>query len=275
MLEIIFFSFSIVMERRWKQWMLIIFMVSGTCSLVSVHQPPVITTALGHDVIMPCHLNISHDEKMESPPVLYWFRSAGDTDDNKLWEPSEKYQKRVDLLDKETNTTNKSILLKNVLWSDSGKYLCKLSVTTTRSKRFRIKGTETLLMVYDTMIFNLTGHNSTLISCEVNVTRDPRFVLSISHDAYKPQTTESARGNVVPDLLYITLSKTIFLRRKGKYECQLHLNKVLMTKSIFYYHLPEPDVVVFPEPWILYTAVLLVPLATLVGLLTAMLMCRN
>ncbi|KAE8289093.1 hypothetical protein D5F01_LYC12973 [Larimichthys crocea] len=233
---------------------------------------------------------------MESPPVLYWFRSAGDTDDNQLWEPSEKYQKRVDLLDKETNTTNKSILLKNVLWSDSGKYLCKLSVTTTRSKRFRIKGTETLLMVYDTMIFNLTGHNSTLISCEVNVTRDPRFVLSISHDAYKPQTTESAQGNVAPDLLYITLSTTIFLRRKGKYECQLHLNKVLMTKSIFYYHLPviedsgdpernisvanstaviEPDVVVFPEPWILYTAVLLVPLATLVGLLTAMLMCRN
>lgn len=48
----------------------------------------------------------------------------------------------------------------------------------------------------------------------------------------------------------------------------LHLISVVLRFS-------EPDVVVFPEPWILYTAVLLVPLATLVGLLTAMLMCRN
>lgn len=107
-----------------------------------------VTTALGYNVIMPCHLNISSDEKLESPPVLYWFPSTADTNADKLWAPSEKYKERVDLLDKEPYTTNKSILLQNVQWSDSGKYLCKLSVTTTRSKRFRIKGAETSLMVY-------------------------------------------------------------------------------------------------------------------------------
>lgn len=90
----------------------------------------------------------------------------------------------------------------------------------------------------DTMLFNLTGHNSTLIRCEINVTADAGFVLSICHDAYKPQTAESDRGDYVPDLPYITLSKTIFLRGDGKYECQLHLNEVLLTKSIFYYQLP-------------------------------------
>lgn len=111
--------------------------------MVAVHQLPVVTTALGHDVIMPCHL--SSKVELRNTPVLYWV----DNDNAKLWPPSEKYKERVDLLDQNSKSSNHSIILKNVQWADSGKYVCKLSIITTdTSKRSRIKGNETLLIIY-------------------------------------------------------------------------------------------------------------------------------
>ncbi|XP_078108443.1 protein borderless-like [Sander vitreus] len=287
----IYHSF-IVKKWGWAQQMLFYFLVSGTHSLVTVHQPPVLTTALGHDVIMPCHLNLSHNEKMVTPPVLYWVYITQDgTDNPRLWLPSEKYDGRVELLDNNPNTSSKSILLKNVLWADSGKYQCKVSVIT-EGDRFRRRGNDTLLMVYDTMILNLTGHNDSLLECKVNVTWDPGFVLSIFHDGCKLQPVDTAPGDADAALPYVTLSETVSLRSKGEYECQLHLNKELVTKSIFNYHAPvaadgadaenaeknvattvsEPGVVVFPEPWPLYMALLLVPITILLGLTSALLM---
>ncbi|XP_029307847.1 uncharacterized protein LOC115021492 isoform X2 [Cottoperca gobio] len=224
---------------------------------------------------MPCHLNLSHDEKMLTPPVLYWIYLTTDgTDNPRVWIPSEKYEGRVDTLDNNPNTSNKSIRFKNVQWADSGRYLCKLSINTKRDKSFRKKGNETLLMVYDTMTFNPTGHNDSLLSCEVNVTRDPGLVLSIFHDGFKLQPVGSAPGKGGTALPFVTLSETVSPRSKGEYECQLHLNKDLLTKSIFRYNLPEPNVKLFPEPWFLYTALLLVPFVILLGLISATLMCR-
>ncbi|XP_074508751.1 uncharacterized protein LOC141778411 isoform X2 [Sebastes fasciatus] len=277
----------IVTNWGWILRMLLYFMVSGTRSLVTVHQPPALTAALGHDVIMPCHLNLSPDEKMKTPPILYWSQTQNKT--GNLWTPSKEYVGRVDLLDNNPNTSNKSILLKNVQWADSGKYLCKLSVTLQRKKSFRSKGNETLLKVYDTMIFNLTGHNDSLLRCEVNVTRDPAFVLFIFHNGWKLQPVDSAPGDAGADLPYVTLSESISPQNDGEYECQLHLDGDLITKSIFHYQPPvaedggdaeknvslsEPGVVVFPEPWLLYAALLLVPITVLLSVLTALMMYR-
>ncbi|XP_051263364.1 uncharacterized protein LOC127367511 isoform X2 [Dicentrarchus labrax] len=262
MLEIIL---SIVTEWALSQWIFLHVMVSGTCSLVTIHQPPVLTTALGHDVVMPCHL--THDEKMLTPSVLYWT----DTNNVRVWRPSENYEGRVDLLDHDVLSLNKSLLLRKVKWTDGRKYLCKVSITL-QDKRFRMSGNGTLLMVYDTVNFKPTSHNQSLLCCEVNVTQGPGFVLSIFHIGYNLQTVDTAPGNVSA-LPYVTLSQTIYLRNKGKYECQLHLNEELVAKNI-YYHLPEPDVEVFPEPWFLYVALLLVPVTILLSLVTAMLMYR-
>ncbi|XP_041798854.1 uncharacterized protein LOC121610688 [Chelmon rostratus] len=282
---------SVVAEWGWTQWMFLHLLVAGTCSLVTVHQPPVLTTALGHDVVMPCQLNLSHDDKMVTPPVLYWVYLSEDTENARVWTPSEKYKERVHLLDNDLYSSNKSISLKNVQWADSGKYLCKVSVATKRDERFRRKGNETLLMVYDTMMFNLIGHNASLLSCEVNVTRDPGFVLSLLHDGHKPQSVDSAAGDYVTALPYVTLTQNISVWGEGKYECQLHLNEDLITKSTFHYRPPvageprdaeknassvsEPGAVVFPEPWLLYVALLLVPSTVLLGLVTALLMRRS
>ncbi|KAM7383073.1 hypothetical protein PAMP_002755 [Pampus punctatissimus] len=243
------------------QWMFLYFMVSGTYSLITVNQPPLLTAAQGHDVIMPCQLNLSNNEKMMSPPVLYWIYNSK----TYVLSDSSKYAGRAHLLDNNTDTSNKSFLLKDVQWTDSGKYLCKLSIST-EGKSFRERGNETLLIVYDTMLFNLTSRNDSQLECKVNVTRDPRMVLSIIHNECKVQTVKDA----VTALPYITLSETISLKGGGKYECQLHLDKNLITKSIFHWHPPEPDVVVCPEPWFLYAGLLLVPTTILLVLVTAM-----
>ncbi|CAK6964262.1 uncharacterized protein LOC121906110 [Scomber scombrus] len=253
---------SVLMKWRWTQWMFFNFMVSGTRSLVTVQQPAWLTAALGHDVIMPCKLNLSHNEKMQATPVLYWkYNSSVD-----VYPPSDQYEGRVNLVD-DVNSTDKSILLKNVQWTDSGKYMCKLSIMTKTS--FRKKGNETLLIVHDNMLFNLSGHNDSQLQCEVNVTRDPRIALSIVQDGCKFQNERDP----VPTLPYAMLSETISLKSKGKYECQLHLNEDLIMKSIFHWNPLEP-VVVYPEPWFLYVALLLVPTIILLCLATATLLAR-
>ncbi|KAK5921994.1 hypothetical protein CgunFtcFv8_019302 [Champsocephalus gunnari] len=258
-------------KLEWTQRLFLYFMVSGTNSLVTVYQPPVLTAALGHDVIMPCQLSLTDDKRMQTPPVLYWmYLTEGSSDESIVWSYSENYTGRTECLDNNQNSSNKSILFRNVQWADSGRYLCKLSIKNN-NKSFRRKGNKTLLMIYDTMIFNPTGHNDSLLRCGVNVTRSTRFALSIVHDGIKLQPVGSAPGEADAALPFISLSETVPLRGKGEYECQLHLNKDLVTKSIFHYQTPEPNVMLFPEPWFLYGALLLVPFTILLALITALL----
>lgn len=127
---------------------LFLYLFSGTRSLITVHQPPLLTAALGHNVTMPCQLSLSDNEKFRTTPVLYWMYNSklhllfGSDSEYK-----ERHEGRVHILDNNKSSSNKSILLKYVKWDDSGKYLCKLSFTT-ETNSFREKGNETLLIVY-------------------------------------------------------------------------------------------------------------------------------
>ncbi|XP_023150255.2 uncharacterized protein LOC111585109 [Amphiprion ocellaris] len=273
----------------WTPWMILYFTVPGVLSLVTVHQPPVLTAALGGDTIMPCELQLSHDEKMVSTPVLYWHYLQQESN-KRLWQPSEPYKGRVQLLDDNKKSWNKSIVLKEVQWADSGRYECKLTVTTQREGSFRKKGNLTSLAVHDSMLFNLTGHNASLLRCEVNVTQDAGFALTVLHGSCRLRSVNSASGGNVSPQPYVTLSETIAVQAGGKYECQLHLKEDLIIKSVFHNNLLEgaqtnatacsPDIPVvvgpeYPEPWLLYMALLLVPITVLLGLATAMLIRRG
>ncbi|XP_008288752.1 uncharacterized protein LOC103363679 [Stegastes partitus] len=274
----------------WTPWMFLYFTAPGVLSLVTVHQPPILAAALGQDVIMPCELQLSHDEDLEYKPVLYWDHLLHNSS-NKLWAPSEMYKGRVQLLDDSRVSWNKSIVLQKVQWADSGRYQCKLSVTPKRKKSFRIKGNLTSLMVYDSMLFKPTNLNASLLHCEVKVTQDDGFALSILHNGCSLHSVISAAGDGVSAQPYVTLSETIPVQAGGKYECQLRLKEDLIMKSIFHSDLPGaetnvtacspvipvsdvPDVPEFPEPWLLYVALLLVPVTVLLTLATALLLRR-
>lgn len=121
---------------------------SGAVSLVTIHQPPVLPAALGRDVIMPCELQLQ-DEKLMSQPVLYWWKLDKDGDDFTRLLPSQPGNDgRVNLLDNNGTSLNKSVILTNVQWADSGKFRCKLSLHTDRNGSFRKKGNATSLVVY-------------------------------------------------------------------------------------------------------------------------------
>ncbi|XP_060906017.1 uncharacterized protein LOC132983636 [Labrus mixtus] len=258
---------------KWGQTQLMILylLISGTCSLVTVHQPPVIMAALGRAVVLQSNLILSPDEKMSAQPVLYWDHLKGDSDSARLWPSSKSYKSRVALMDSNEDSFNKSILLKNVQWDDSGKYLCKLSITT-EGKKFREQGKPTLLMVYDSMIFNITAHDDSLLCCEVKVTRGPAVVLSIFHEGSELETGDCGPEEAAAALPYVTLSKSVHVRGGGNYECQLHLNADLITKSSFQNN--PSGVEVFPEPWPLYGSLLLVPITVLLGLIIVQ-KCRS
>lgn len=106
-----------------------------------------VSAALGHDVIMPCVLQVTAEDSIASPPVLYWSYMKEKGSPVRLWTPSPPYEGRVHLLDTNRSSNNKSILLKNLQWTDSGKYECKMSITTKTSS-FRRKGRETALVVH-------------------------------------------------------------------------------------------------------------------------------
>ncbi|CAJ1062815.1 uncharacterized protein LOC122881741 isoform X1 [Xyrichtys novacula] len=263
----------------WIQLMFLSLTVSGVCSLVTVDQPPVLTSALGRAVMLQCQLLLSPGEKMKSSPILYWERmNAAST---RLWPDSDEYRSRVALLDSNPNSSNKSMMLKDVQWADSGKYRCKLSIhTETRSRKL---GNGSLLVVYDTMSFNLTHQNDSLLRCEVKASCDPALVLSIFRDGVKLQSVNRDPRCAAAAQLPVTLSESVCGKGGGKYECQLHLNQNLITKSSFYYNPPVTEdknvsitaspTVSVPEPWFLYGSLLLVPIIFLLVLITAYL-CR-
>lgn len=241
---------------------------------------------------MPCHL--SHSNEMTLSPILYWENLGMDPDHAKLWPPSEKYQSRVEHLSKNRDSANMSILLKDIRWADTGSYQCKVSISNPDTKkRNRIKGNNTVLLIYDKMFLDLTGTNNTMLRCTVNVTSHPSFVLSIVCNGQKPQRIGSDPGNYRGDLSYVSLTETVQVEGDdGRYECQLHLNKHLITSrsfdSLMGKKFPpltgenrtnlrrntDADAQVFPEPWFLYVGLLLVPIITLLCVLTPLLICK-
>uniref|UniRef100_A0A3Q3A3Z3 Ig-like domain-containing protein n=1 Tax=Kryptolebias marmoratus TaxID=37003 RepID=A0A3Q3A3Z3_KRYMA len=117
------------MVFRFGLWLLVLADISGSVSgsvaVISVNQPPEVTVALGHDAVLPCDFQASPDETITATPVLYWF-----TDSDDLLKSDGKYAGRVHRLDQNSESENKSIVLKRVQWSDSKKYECKGSFTT-------------------------------------------------------------------------------------------------------------------------------------------------
>lgn len=92
-----------------------------------------------------------------------------------------------------------------------------------------------LHLISDTMTFNLTGHNNSVLRCEVNVSQQPGYVLSILHNGCNLEAVSSISGDGEAAQPFITLSKNISLRGRGEYECQLHLDKDLITnRSLLY-----------------------------------------
>lgn len=93
-------------------------------------------------------------------------------------------------------------------------------------------------LVSDAMVFNVTKHSRCLLRCEVRVTQAAGLALYIFHNGRRILNVTSAHRDAGAALPYVTLSETVPLRWREKYECQLHLKDELITKSVFHSNLP-------------------------------------
>lgn len=94
--------------------------------------------------------------------------------------------------------------------------------------------TNTVHLLSDTMFFDLVAPNSSLLSCQVNVSAHPGFVMSILHNGEKIHTVKSGCNVRECNLAAhrpLTLSVTISLTLGEKYKCQLHLMQYLITEK--------------------------------------------
>ncbi|XP_061573765.1 uncharacterized protein LOC133440509 [Cololabis saira] len=282
-------------KQRWILWTFLSCMFSGCLSVVSVHQPAELAAALGRDVVLPCSLRLSEDEHMLTPPVLYWLTEP-EVKGVRLWSPTEAYVGRVDLLNHSTDSLDRSLLLRAVRWTDSNLYKCKVSIRTRTEGSTRKTGDNTALRVHDSLVFNLTRHNASLLRCHVNVSPRSGFVLSVLHAGQTCPTVAAGVEDVedVEDAAgrFTTLSQTVALQGPGNYECQLSLGTEVVARSVFCLDETEEagdaekpptpsnqtcsdtEVTLHPEPWPLYISLLLVSSISLLSVVTVMLVRR-
>lgn len=102
-----------------------------------VQQPPVVSAAVGEDVLLPCELQLS-SESLMTTPVFYWS----------LWRGTEKVEVRPPNQSDAQTPTNQPLLLRGVSWAHGGSYLCKVSLRTRPKGSYRTNGKKTTLLLY-------------------------------------------------------------------------------------------------------------------------------
>ncbi|CAB1333474.1 unnamed protein product, partial [Coregonus sp. 'balchen'] len=242
-------------------------------------RPDEVVYKLAQDALFDCQFIHTPDQQVAKNPILYWHQITSresKTEMTRLWpDPELMYKDRVEVLDSDRNSPNRSVLLKNVQWEDScGKYECKLSYWAAGQAK-RTKGSGVKLLIHDSMFFGLDPENNTKLMCAVNVSRDDRFVLSLKQDGYKvfQKNTDPLYPNMP---LSITLSVILPLEKGMNYECQIHLGSTMIMSQPFQQPFEMAVEKVLPQPVFLFVAILLVPITVLLALLTALLvLCRS
>ncbi|KAL0984805.1 hypothetical protein UPYG_G00147150 [Umbra pygmaea] len=148
-----------------------------------------------------------------------------ETNMTRIWPDAEHpFMNRVDVLDHDRNSSNRSILLKNIQWEDSqGQYECKLSYRAGKHRN-RTKGIAVKLLIYDSLFLGLHPEDNGTLLCAVNVSQDLRFVLSILHNGYELAYEQNPHRTPLISLLSVSHP----LENDKEYECQLKLNSTLI-----------------------------------------------
>ncbi|XP_010903657.1 uncharacterized protein LOC105031109 [Esox lucius] len=243
---------------------IVFLIVAGTWAQIAIQRPAEIVYKLSQNATFPCEFIHTPVQQVEKNPIIYWHNMF-QSNMTRLWPTSGlHYKDRVEVLDSDLNSRNRSLLLKNVQWEDSeGKYECKLSYRAGGHSA-RTKGNGTKLLIYDSLSFHPV--NNTLL-CAVNVSWDPRFVLSVRHKGSKASLVRSATG---PFQLITPLSISLPLEKNKDYECQLNLSSTVLLNQTFKQPV-ETSEKELPEPVFLFVAILLVPITVFLALLIAVL----
>ncbi|KAL0984806.1 hypothetical protein UPYG_G00147160 [Umbra pygmaea] len=254
-------------KRQLWNYVNIVLIAAGSWAQIVIQTPEVIVHKLSQNATFNCEFIHTPEQQVEPNPILYWHNIV-QTNMTRLWPDAEHpFMNRVDVLDHDCNSSNRSILLKNIQWEDSqGQYECKLSYRVGKDSK-RTKGIAVKLLIYDSLFLGLHPEDNGTLLCAVNVSQDLRFVLSILHNGYELAHKQNPRRTPLISLLSVSHP----LENDKEYECQLKLNSTLILRHTFKQPLETSAAQeLFPEPVFLYGAILLVPIIVLLALITTM-----
>ncbi|KAG5855947.1 hypothetical protein ANANG_G00002400 [Anguilla anguilla] len=223
-------------KSRWLCLTVLLLLQQGNWGQITVTQSPsVVVSRLNHNATLAC--NFSHrPEQKVTGVILYWYHTGPNGQD--LSRTSE----------------DKSVVLQNATWRDSQRYRCMLSYETPEQPQ-RKRGEGVLLLLHDSMTFDLAPGMVSELLCSVKVSPDPGFRLSVFRDGVHVLTAQ----NHTP-APHVTLSLLVPVAHNA--ECRLnHSSGFILRKTYSIQQLPEPV--------LLYVAILLVPFIVLVISLTA------
>ncbi|KAI1894797.1 hypothetical protein AGOR_G00119450 [Albula goreensis] len=249
----------ILKKPVWLSLIMLFFRLQGSTGQITVTQTPsVVVSELNQNVTLNCSFNHSPDHRV-TRVILYWYVNGPEGSDVNIYpHGSEEYKERLIVLDKEETPRNMSIILLGVTWKDCKKYQCMLSYDKAGEPE-RKRGQGILLLLHDSMVFDLAPRSVSSLLCSVKVSPDPTFRLTVLEDGVEVCSTQN--DTQAPHA--ITLSLHVPLHSGRKYECQLNRSSELIL-SRTYFNQPQS----LPEPIFLYIAILLVPFIILIIILT-------
>lgn len=242
---------------------MLVLLQQGNWGQITVTQSPsVVVSRLSHNATLACRFSHTPDQGVTGV-ILYWYHTGPNKQDLYAFPDSQarpEYKNRVVALDRSRTSEDKSVVLQNATWRDSQRYRCMLSYETLQQPQ-RKRGEGVLLLLHDSMTFDLAPGMVSKLLCSVKVSPDPGFRLSVFRDGVHVQTAQ----NHTP-APHVTLSLLVPVAHNM--ECQLnHSSGFILSKTY--------SIQPLPEPVLLYVAILLVPVIVLVISLTAHLIMKS
>ncbi|XP_064160962.1 uncharacterized protein LOC135237597 [Anguilla rostrata] len=250
-------------KSRWLCLTVLLLLQQGNWGQITVTQSPnVVVSRLNHNATLACRF--SHTRKQGvTGVILYWYHTGPNGQDLYAYPDSQarpEYKNRVVALDRNSTSENKSVVLQNATWRDSQRYRCMLSYETLQEPQ-RKRGGGVLLLLHDSMTFDLAPGMVSELLCSVKVSPDPGFLLSVFRDGVHVLTAQ----NHTP-APHVTLSLLVPVAHNM--ECRLNHSSGFILRKTY-------SIQPLPEPVLLYVAILLVPFIVLVISLTAYLIMRS
>ncbi|KAJ8384444.1 hypothetical protein AAFF_G00204650 [Aldrovandia affinis] len=251
-------------ELVWFSLTVLLILLQGNSGQITVTQTPsVVVSALNQNVTLDCQFSHTPDQKVTGV-ILYWYHRWPGREDQYIYpHVPTKYQNRIMVLDSNRTNKDKSIVLLGVGWEDRYKYHCMLSYDRGDDAN-RMRGAGVLLLLHDSMTFDLAPWTPSSLLCSVEVSPHPELRLSMLEDGVEGPSVQNDTH-----ALHSTLSLLIPLYNDRKYECRLNWSSEIILSQTYF--IPSA----LPEPIFLYSAILLIPFIILLIILTGVLVkCR-
>ncbi|KAJ8332824.1 hypothetical protein SKAU_G00417200 [Synaphobranchus kaupii] len=256
----------------WLSLSVLLLLLQGLSGQITVTQSPsVVVSQLHGNATLACRFSHTPDQGVTGV-ILYWYYVGPNEEDLYVYPPSQappEYEGRVVALDSSVTSEVKSVVMLRASWTDRHTYHCLLSYEIPGDAE-RKRGTGVLLLLYDSMTFDLAPGMVSNLLCSVKVSPDSGFRLSVLQEGAEVLSVQNHTHSP-----HVTLSLHVPILHGVQYECRLKHSSDLIQSQTYYIPRESGFSTELPEPVFLYAAIILIPFIVFVIFLTALFIMRR